>query len=452
MIVNNIQPQSGAEGVALGSPIVITFNDVVDETTINDGIYIEKVAYTSVDQLPTIQPFSNTERIEYNYEIDNSNGYTILTIRTKELFDKKRKIRVFITNNLLDQSGTPLEDNYMSWFITTDQDIIEPPSQPSTTIGYLPDLSDVFTDITTTQTTGLNIAYTSPQDESWGYDSVDDISFKFNDLIDTSECIITIKILDLDTLQTTTLESGFDYTTTTIADTLTIHLIEPIIDVNKKIIITLQNIKSVTNPEFILHSYSYEIVTNFYPINADVGIVLAEAANLSNADSYYLMHIIFYASKEADLMTQKCNPNDPTVVYYKQRWVMAKVLNDLLSRVVQSAGNLFTTEKTIAYVTIKRQISQATLPNTLDRTLEELKRYELPLLTCGELLPDSHLKPTNALIYGNSKNVSQSGRLPDSTSDSLGLNQLTHANDDIKQYFIRTYQRGEKTYKSDREE
>ena len=450
MIVNNIYPENGAEGVALGSPIVITFNDIVDENTITDGIYIEQITYKSVNSLVEVQPFETTKILEFNYELDNSNGYSVLTIKTKTLFDKDRKIKVFITDRLLDQSGNPLEDNYVSTFITTEQDIVEPPSQPSTTIGYLPDLSDVFTDITTTQATGLSVISSTPMDESWGYDNIETIVFKFNDDIDISESIITVKILDLDTLQVTTLERDFDFTVTAVNDTLTITLFNPITEDNKKLSIHLQNIKSITNPEFILHSYDYEIVSNFYPINADVGIVLAEAANLNSASSYYLMHILYYASKEADLMTQRCNPNDPTVVYYKQRWVMAKVLNDLLSRTIQSAGNLFTTEKTIAYVTIKRQISQATLPNTLDRTLEEMKRYELPLLTCGELLPNAHLKGTSALIYGNSKNVSQAGRLWDPESTDLALNKEVHPGEDLKAYFMRTYERGSKTYIGDR--
>jgi len=450
MIITGINPANDTTGVALKSPIRIIFDAVVDETTIENSITITQMAYVSEDTLGSIQPFTESKKMEYEYSVDNTNGYSILTLVPKDLFDKSRRVRVIIMNTLLDENGDPLDKNYISYFVTTSQDIINPPEEPSTTIGVLPDLNDIFESIdTSNDVSQLFVTNTYPEDETWGYDNVDTITFTFNENIDISNYVIQFATLNLDTLERKTLEENVDFITEVLGQNLIITLFTPISEDNTKILIKLKNIVSTDDSTHVLKSYSYEFVTNFNPIYTDVSIALSEAAALSTNDSYYLMHIIFYASKEAQLLTSTCTESDK-LTYYKQKWVLAKVIKDLLSKAILNIGGLFTSEKTIAYVTIQRKMSDSLVPEALKIANDDLKRYELPLLTCGEAFPDAHLAGTSALIYANSKNVMQSGRLKADNNTSLAANTLEHAEGNTTDYFVKTYVRNKQTFTSDR--
>jgi len=190
--------------------------------------------------------------------------------------------------------------------------------------------------------------------------------------------------------------------------------------------------------------YDYEIVTNFTPMYVGMSMALMEVMGINSAvDRYYLEHILYYASREAQQMSSQCADSN-VVSMYRMRWTMAKTIADILTKEIQDTNNMFSTDKRLAYLSIKQSVASSTTPVALRRALDEMQRYEVPLTTCGDLLPGAHMKPTSAMIHGNSDNVILAGRGVSTTSEDPLANTRKHADDDDTRYFVQTFSAGAK--------
>lgn len=96
--ITNLEPDSGAKGVALDAPIKITFDREMDASTLNNRTV--SVSYVE-DQGFNINPFLNSE---FKF---NESDY-VLTITPPEKFLPNQKVEVVIREGAIDMEGKGL--------------------------------------------------------------------------------------------------------------------------------------------------------------------------------------------------------------------------------------------------------------------------------------------------------------------------------------------------------
>lgn len=162
MQVVSVFPAPQSIGVPLGVNIQVTFDRLVDTTTLNAGtMVVYKKTMVGVDEILIHDTVSASTAVEGTFTFQHDAQKTIAIFNPAGLLSPNSEYTVVLSQEILGQDNSPLDAVYSWKFTTGSEAVVEPPGDTSTTIAF-PYRSTPITPLSASTQTFLTLLSASP--------------------------------------------------------------------------------------------------------------------------------------------------------------------------------------------------------------------------------------------------------------------------------------------------